>query len=86
MHGDYAEERRRVIGWYADPRWTAYCGVCGVRLGTCGCGSTPAGATPPPVSLPNNVEASAAPVEETQADYWTVCPKCKLVLAYCTCS
>jgi hypothetical protein len=79
---DYTPERARVVSWYNDPRWVAYCGFCGVRLGTCNCGSTPAGTTPT-VSLPTQVEHDTAPVEETQPSPSDWCDVCGFARAYC---
>lgn len=70
---DFTAERQRIVSWYNDSRWTAYCGYCGVRLGICNCGTTTA-----------KDEQPAAPVVEplTRSE-WDICPVCRLATLYC---
>jgi hypothetical protein len=100
MDDNFAAERRRIIGWYANRQWVTHCGSCGRPMLVCnadvhGCGTGVAGGIPsgsdptqfvpnaPRVSLPNQSEVAPAPVEETQANEWDVCPICKLTTLYC---
>jgi hypothetical protein len=88
MTDDFVSSRRRIIGWYADPRWTAYCGVCGVRLGTCNCATTPAGAThadvtsthapPTRIELPPPLPAGVVNVPSVFSRQYA-CPVCDYV-------
>lgn len=90
---DYSTERRRVVNWYNDSRWVAYCGYCGVRLGACHCGTTPAGASAPArcptctevltlCRCPKAVEDAPKPATYTRMGV-EICAVCNFPAEYC---